>query len=165
MLKSKVCLGTPSPDSRTIVKGMLLGLVLVAACGLIHVTSMVVIGEWLIKKRVGIEKKGLIVWPLPTLLSAIFGVVIFLHLAEITLWAIVYHSLGLLNGFGTSLSFSLGSYTTEGTPRIELPEEWKLLGQLESIAGALLIGLSTAFLFFVIHKAFEIRQIAHGKEH
>lgn len=145
------------------MKGILLGFVLVAACALIHATSMVVIGERLVKGRPGIEGR-LRVTPLSIRLSAVFGIVILLHLAEITLWAIIYHSLGLLNGFQVSLDFSFGSYTTNSASGIQLPLEWKLLGQLESIAGPLLIGLSTAFLFFVIHKVFEIRQIARGTE-
>lgn len=95
-----------------------------------------------------------------TLFGAGFGMIILLHLAEITIWAITYESLGLLNDFRTSLEFSLGSYTTNGTLGIQLPGGWKVLGQLESLAGLLLVGLSTAFLFFVIHKMFDISRTA-----
>lgn len=94
------------------------------------------------------------------ILSAVFAITILLHFAEITIWAIPYYSLGLLNDFLTSLEFSLGSYTTNSARGIQLPLEWRLLGQFEAFAGALLVGLSTAFLFLVIHKMFEIRQMA-----
>lgn len=145
------------------MKGILLGFALVAASALLHATSMVVIGEWLGKRRTGFESH-VSVKLLSIRLSGIFGIVLLLHLAEITLWAIIFHSLGLLNGFATSLKFSFGSYTTNSAPDVQLPVEWELLGQLESITGALLIGLSTAFLFFVIQKVFEIRQILRGKK-
>jgi hypothetical protein len=144
------------------VKGILLGFVLVAVCALMHAISMVFIGEWLINRgqKTG-EPPSLRVSSI--LLSSVFAIIILLHLAEAAIWAITYDSLGLLNDFRTSLEFSLGRYTTSGASGIRLPIEWRLLGQVESIAGLLLVGLSTAFLFLVIHRMFDIRRIAHGK--
>ncbi len=98
------------------------------------------------------------------LLSSVFAMILLLHLGEITLWAVVYNQLGLLNDFRTSLDFSVGSYSTNSAPGIQLPGAWKLLGQLESISGPLLVGLSTAFLFLVMRKLFDIRRIAHTKK-
>lgn len=124
---------------------------------------MVFIGEWLIKRWQKIEGH-LSARICAILLSSVFGIIILLHLAEISIWATTYNCLGLLNDFRTSLNCSLGSYTTSGTPGIQLPGAWTLLGHLESIAGLLLIGLSTAFLFLVIHRMFDIRRIARGTE-
>lgn len=145
------------------MKGILLGFILVAVCALIHATSIVLIGEWLIKRlhRIGEVPS---VRTYSVLLTSVFGIIILLHLAEVTLWAATYDSLGLLSDFGTSFDFSLGSYTTNSEPGIHLPLAWQRLGQFESIAGPLVVGLSTAFLFLVIRKLFEIRQIAHGKD-
>jgi len=124
---------------------------------------MVFIGELLLKSRRKFgERPGLVASAI--LLSSVFGIIILLHLADVIIWAITYYSLGLLNNFRTSLDFSLGSYTTNSAPGIQLPDVWKPLGQLESIAGALLLGLSTAFLFFVLQKMFEIRQVASQKK-
>lgn len=150
-------------DTTTIVKGILLGFLLVAACALIHTTSMVLIAESLIKRRQYFaENHDARITAI--VLSSVFGIIILLHFAEVTIWAIAYYSLGLFNDFLTSLDFSFGSYTTNSAPGIQLPVEWKLLGQLESIAGALLVGLSTAFLFFLIHKLFEMRHAASQKK-
>jgi hypothetical protein len=121
---------------------------------------MLVIGEWLIKRSRKIE--GHLNFRLySTLLSSVFAMILLLHLGEITLWAVVYDQFGLLNDFRISLDFSVGSYTTNSAPGIQLPGSWKLLGQLESISGPLLVGLSTAFLFLVMRKLFEMRRIEH----
>jgi hypothetical protein len=135
---------------------------LVAVCALIHTTSMVFTGEWLLKRLHSIERHPS-VRVHSILLSSVFTIILVLHLGEMILWAVVYDELGLLNDLRTSLDFSVGSYTTNSAPGIQLPGMWRLLGQLESIAGPLLVGLSTAFLFIVIRKLFESRQIAHEK--
>ena len=90
--------------------------------------------------------------------------IILLHLLEIALWAVLYNQFGLLSDFRSSLDFSAGAYTTNSAPDLQLPVDWKLVGQLESISGALLFGLSTAFLFVVMRKLFDLRQLAHAKE-
>src|SRR4030095_15444467 len=124
---------------------------------------MVLIAEWLIKRRQHFaeHQRKLIT---TILLSSVFGIILLLHFAEVVIWAITYHSLRLFNDFLTSLDFSFGSYTTNSAAGIQLPVEWKLLGQLESIAGALLFGLSTAFLFLLIHKVFEFRHMTNREK-
>ena len=124
---------------------------------------MALIAQWLIKRRQDFtEHPGVRITSI--ILSSIFAIVILLHFAEITIWAITYYSLGLLSDFRSSLDFSLGNYTTNGAPSIQLPFEWRLLGQFEAINGALLVGLSTAFLFFLIQKLFEIRHTPSQKK-
>jgi len=124
---------------------------------------MVGIGEQL-RKRIQTVNQQIGVSTFSLLLSAVFVAIILLHLAEIIVWAVAYHRLGLLNGFGASFDFSIGAYTCNSPQGIQLPEEWKRLGQLESLAGLLLVGLSTAFLFLAMRKMFEMRHPARGNE-
>lgn len=145
------------------MKGILLGFLLVAVCALMHAISMVLIGDWLIRRLQKTEGRPS-VRDYSILLSSVFATIILLHLAEITVWAISYDSLGLLSDFRTSLDFSLGNYTTNGAPGIQLPSAWRLLGQLEAITGALLFGLSTAFLFLMLHRMFELRHMTSQKK-
>jgi len=138
------------------VKGILLGFVLLAACALIHTAGMVSVGEWLRKRRqkingqVGVMTSSLV-------LSSTFVAIVLTHLVEIVLWAVVYERLDLLHGFDASFDFSIGAYTCNSPAGIQLPADWKRLGQLESLAGLLLVGLSTAFLFLALRKMFEMR--------
>ena len=145
------------------MKDILLGFLLLIVCASIHVTSMFGISEWLRRRWQRIQ--GPVgARAFSTLFGAGFGMIILLHLAEIFIWAITYECLGLLNDFRTSFEFSLGTYTTNGTAGIQLPSGWGVLGQLESLAGLLLVGLSTAFLFLVIHKMFDVRRTARETE-
>ena len=139
------------------MKGILLGFVIVAVCALIHAASLVFIGEFLIKRSRKI-KGQLSIRIYVVLLVSIFAMILLLHLAEITLWAVIYQQLGLLNDFRAAFDFSVGSYTTNSASGIPLPGAWKLLGQIESISGPLLVGLSTAFLFLVFRRLFELRE-------
>jgi hypothetical protein len=141
------------------MKGIVLGFVLLSACALIHAGCMVGIGEPLRKARQTLNRP-IGVSALSLMLGAVFVAIILLHLAEITVWAVVYDRLDLLNSFEASFDFSIGAYTCNSPPGIQLSNEWKRLGQLESLAGLLLVGLSTAFLFLAMRKMFEMRHPA-----
>ena len=78
-----------------------------------------------------------------------------LHLTDITVWEF-YYSRGWFADFETAV-YSLGSYTTIGYGDVVLPQRWRLLGGIEGIAGVLLCGLSTAFIFAVMNGIIQIR--------
>lgn len=154
--------GAEPLDERQFLKGLFLGFILLAVCALIHATSIVLLSEWLLKRwQYFVEHPGARITSIT--LGLVFALIILIHFAEINIWAITYYSLGLLSDFRTALEFSMGSYTTNGSLGIQLPVAWRLLGQFEAITGALLVGLSTAFLFLLVHKMFDIRHIASQK--
>jgi hypothetical protein len=78
------------------------------------------------------------------------------HLMEITLWAFVLEISGAVGDISTAIYSSAGSYTTTGSD-IVLPPRWKLLGPLEAVAGMLMFGLTTAFIFAVIQRLIHAR--------
>ena len=49
--------------------------------------------------------------------------------------------------------YSLSAMTSYGHANLDLEEHWQLLGALEALNGMLLFGLTTAFLFGVIQRA------------
>jgi voltage-gated potassium channel Kch len=77
-------------------------------------------------------------------------VILFTHLAEISLWAIFYFVAGEIATFKTSLYFSAVTFTTLGYGDITLSERWQLISAIEAVNGVLLLGWSTAFLFSVL---------------
>jgi len=87
----------------------------------------------------------------------LFGVILTLHLAEISLWAGFYAWRSWLPDMESSLYFSAASYSTAGYGDIVLPRAGRLVGVMESVTGALLLGWSAAFFFTVVHRFFEIR--------
>ncbi|MAR00418.1 MAG: K+ channel TrkA-N [Oceanospirillaceae bacterium] len=79
---------------------------------------------------------------------AILAVVLGLFLAhtiEIWLCAILYMALGQFSSLEEALYFSTSTFTTVGFGDVVLVE-WRMLAAIESAAGFLMIGWSTAFL-------------------
>ena len=75
--------------------------------------------------------------------------VVVVHLLEVFVWAIFYRRL-CLPSWEAAFYFSAGSYGTVGCTDVSLPPNWRALGPLESITGALMCGISVSLLFATI---------------
>jgi len=75
--------------------------------------------------------------------------VVVLHLIEALIWAIFYRWF-CLPSWEAALYFSAGSYGTVGCSDVSLSPNWRALGPLESITGALMCGISVSLLFTTI---------------
>ena len=92
-------------------------------------------------------------------LTFIFGVTLLAlagHLGEIALWAFVLDISGAVGDISAAIYSSAGSYTTSGSD-IVLAPQWKLLGPLEAVAGMLMFGVSTAFIYAVVNRLIHAR--------
>jgi len=67
-----------------------------------------------------------------------------LHALEIALFGFFYLETGAIDTLEEALYFSASSYATLGHPDINFPDQWRLLGAIEGLAGFILIGWSTA---------------------
>lgn len=77
---------------------------------------------------------------------------IFIHLVQAAIWAILYlvlPDIGEFQTFEKSLYFSLVTFTTLGYGEITIGSANRILAGLEAINGITLIGWSTAFMFAV----------------
>lgn len=138
------------------LRGLIASFILVSICVLIHTFGLVKLADWLTRHPLKLELK-FNVRRHAQLLTLVFVIVILLHLVETLVWAAFYVLWGLFSDFETSLYFSLGSYSTIGYGDVVLPAKWRMLGGVEGITGVLLCGLSTAFLFLLVHQIFETR--------
>ena len=84
------------------------------------------------------------------LLAQLVGLLLLLHLAEATVWALFFLLVGGLPDLEAAAYFSLASYTTVGYGDLVLPEPWRLLGPIEAAVGVLMLGWSTGILVTVI---------------
>ena len=142
--------------SRPMLKELLVAFAIVAVCLLLHVITIVFLADWMLDRREkSKEQMGTLGYML--LLISAFSVIIFLHLTEIAIWAILYYARSLFQDLETSLYFSLTSYTTIGFGDVVLPRAWRMLGGIEGITGVLLCGLSTAFVFAIVNAMFQMR--------
>jgi len=77
---------------------------------------------------------------------------IFSHLIEASVFALFYLSVSAFNDWETSFYFSLVSYATIGYGDVLLPENWRLIGAVEGIAGSLMLGWSVAMLVAILQR-------------
>jgi Ion channel. len=83
----------------------------------------------------------------------LFGVVTILMggtLLQISLWALLFFQLGEFNSFQEAIYHSGVNFSTLGYGDIVMSSRWKMLGPLEAINGALMIGLSGANMLAVL---------------
>lgn len=77
---------------------------------------------------------------------------LFAHLLEASLFAVFYRVVGAFSDWNTSFYFSLVSYATVGYGDVTLPEHWRLIGGIEGLIGALMVGWSVAVLVAVLQR-------------
>jgi len=98
----------------------------------------------------------------PRLFRAILStaiVLLMLHTLEAFLWALLYMVLPAQAGLKSlheAYYFSLVTFTTLGYGDITIHSKWQLLAGIEGMVGIVVFGLTTALLFAVIQKSWEI---------
>jgi hypothetical protein len=72
---------------------------------------------------------------------------------EGSIWAGAYRLLGALPDYKSAMLYSLNAMTSYGHESLSLQPRWRLMGALEALNGAIIFGLTTAFLFTVMQRA------------
>jgi hypothetical protein len=75
-----------------------------------------------------------------------------LHALECLLWAAAYVHLGALPNPAAAELYSVDSMTTRGASGFFLEKQWRMMGAAEAGDGMLLFGISTAFVFYLMHR-------------
>ena len=102
-------------------------------------------------------------WPITWLLIRVTWLLILMHAAEITVWALFYLWAGCLPDAESAFYFSGVTYTTVGYGDLTLPQPWRILGPIEALAGILMCGLSTGLFFAVVSRIYASRLEAKRK--
>lgn len=128
------------------------GMLMIVATGMIQVLAQLVLSRMMDV----LPSPPLSRYPTFYMLThSVTAVVILLtgHLLQVTMWALVYHyDWGEFAGFNSALYFSLASFTTLGANDLALPPPHRMAGALESAAGMLMFGWSTALLVSVVQR-------------
>ena len=134
--------------------GWLWGLLLIVLTMAIHATAVVVLAFVLVRIRGRLESRGMELWSLIAILICIIGAIglllAMLHGVECVIWAGAYLWVGALDSPMDALLFSLDSMSTRGASGLMLQRPWQMMGPLEAVAGMLLFGVSTAYIFSVM---------------
>ncbi len=125
---------------------LMLAWCLMAFCVVIHAFGLTMLLRWLRKQRASPRQP---IFSAAWVLIHVAGWTILLHLVQIAAWAFNYHLAGALPDLTSSFYFSAVTYTTTGYGDLVLPEDWRLVGGVESLTGILMCGLSTGLFFAV----------------
>ncbi len=85
-------------------------------------------------------------------------VLLLLHFAEVAVWGLTYWLLlrDQFNAFEQAVYFSMVTFTSLGYGDVVISGPWRLLAGIQAIAGLLLFGWSTALLFSVVQRLWEL---------
>jgi hypothetical protein len=133
---------------------ILIGCVLAAVTVALHSAGFSLVLRWLMKSRAELPAQG---WPIALLLIRVMWLLILIHVAEITVWALCYLWLGVLPDAESALYFSGVSYTTIGYGDLVLQKPWRMLGPVEGLTGILMCGLSAGLFFALVTRIYESR--------
>ena len=117
---------------------------------LINMLLQSLVSVWCIRfyiKRFG-ERDGVLAGVL-----ALFGILTLVmlgNLAQIVIWGALFLWLGEFNTLQEAIYHSGVNFATLGYGDIVMSPQWKLLGPLEAVNGALMIGLSGASMLAVL---------------
>jgi len=121
---------------------------LMAACVVIHASGI----TWSMRQLDHTSMRGRRFWRTTSVSISLATRMVVCHLAEISLWALLYLFTDAMRDLPSSLYFSAVTYTTTGYGDLVLPQEWRLVGGVEALTGILMCGWSTAFFFAVVGK-------------
>lgn len=122
-----------------------------------HVSGLVLL-EWILisMERKRKKPRSITYFLLAMLLCSNY--ILAMHVTEATLWAALYYKVGALPDFQTASLYSLNALTSYGHENLQLKDDWRLLGAIESMNGVMIFGLSTAFLFNAMREQRPVRQ-------
>jgi hypothetical protein len=130
----------------------------------IHVCGLAIIGERVVDalgESVDHRRflfKFAVVMAVTSLLATI------LHGIEGAIWAAAYRFLDALPDNRTAMLYSISAMTSYGHANLYLKDRWQLMGALEALNGMLLFGLTTAFLFAMIQRAWPLGSRDHHRD-
>jgi hypothetical protein len=126
------------------------GISLIVATITIHAIGVVMMALVGLRIKTRVQTREHVI-PIIIGVIAVAGLVLTVLLGmEAVIWAAAYLWLGTFHSSFDAMLFSVGSMTTVGAPGLVLQRHWQMMGALEAANGALLFGISTAYIFGVM---------------
>ena len=129
----------------------LIAAVLVAITVVIHAAGLSVLLSHLVKLHAVPPTRP---WPITLLLIRLIWLLILIHTAEISLWALFYLWKGCLPDAESAFYFSGVTYTTIGYGDLVLAKPWRMLGPIEGITGILMCALSAGVFYATVSRIY-----------
>ena len=133
---------------------LLVAAVLVAITVALHAVGLAVVLASLVRSHAAPPTAA---WPIIWLLVRLTWVLILIHIAEISVWALFYRWWRCMPDAESAFYFSGVTYTTLGYGDLVLPPRWRLLGPVEGLTGILMCGLSAGLFFATVTRIYAPR--------
>jgi hypothetical protein len=138
------------------------GLCLIVLTTAIHSLGIALLSILGWRMRIDMKRRHVAFWQGVAIvtgrIAAIGLLLAVLHGIEAALWAAAYLGLGALDTAAEAMLFSIDSMTTRGASGLALHQHWQVMGALEAVAGMLMFGISTAYVFAVMQLYWPILQ-------
>ncbi len=95
--------------------------------------------------------------PVTWMLVRVVWILLLLHVAAVSLWALFYLRWGLFPDAESAFYFSGVTYATIGYGDLVLPPPWRIFSPIQGLTGILMCGFSGAFFFAVVTRLFAAR--------
>ena len=133
---------------------ILIACVLVAITVAVHAVGLAVLLRALMRSHAQPPTRF---WPITWLLVRATWLLLLIHLAEITVWALFYWWKDCLPDAESAFYFSGVTYATVGYGDLVLKAPWRMLAPVEGLVGILMCGLSAGFYFALVSRIFASR--------
>jgi len=130
----------------------------------IHVCGLALIGERVVEALSESADRRRFMFKFATVMGVTSLLATILHGIEGAIWAAAYRFLDALPDNRTAMLYSISAITSYGHANLYLKERWQLMGALEALNGMLLFGLTTAFLFAMIQRAWPLGSRDHHRD-
>jgi hypothetical protein len=99
-------------------------------------------------------------WRTNLVITVVVGALVTLHLVEPLIFAVPLAAAGILPSLRDSYYYVLESYTTLGETAMRLPEDWRLVGPMISMAGLFTFGWTGSALVTIMSEVakLDVRQ-------
>lgn len=144
-----------------VVRNLLIGVPVTVACVVLQASLVV----WLQRQfhgRLAARPAGAF-WRNVALVSAVMLVLVAGNVLQVAIWGLLFRVLGEFDRFGEAVYHSAVNFATLGYGDVVMSARHKLLGPIEAINGALMIGVSTAVLLSAFQVTFATAPAATGR--
>ena len=130
----------------------------------IHVCGLAIIGERVVEALGESVDRRRFLLKFATVMGITSLLATILHGIEGAIWAAAYRFLDAVPDTRTAMLYSISAITSYGHANLYLKERWQMMGALEALNGMLLFGLTTAFLFAIIQRAWPLGSREHRRD-
>ncbi|MGA7455688.1 MAG: ion channel [Rhodoplanes sp.] len=145
-----------SPDDTAFFLPLMIAVATTLGTIVIHALAVAAVVEFIRYER-KLHRAGVRFWRDVAIVGGVTLLALAAHLIEITAWAVVFVLCGEFSGLAEAFYNSAVNYTSLGLGDVVMSGSWKLLAPLETAAGMLMFGVSTAMIFAVCQRLVQTR--------